>query len=742
MAGEASDLQKHLISALLDSGITRDAIVKAIDSMLSKPQERVLRKPSELVEKQCKSEPVGRAQYMSDSGSSDGESIKDDYADEIPQVSQSPLLNPDSVGDHLLRMDPWQAARVMKMYMQQHNIPQREVVESTGLNQSHLSQHLNKGTPMKSQKRAILYNWFERKQKEVALLSKPLNTVTQENDCILMTLSRVHPKSRDGIDLNGDLRRPTCCTTLTNNNVILRKKKVTIVINAIIIIIIVTIVINAIIIIIIVINVIIVSSIIIIVTPRQSNGFLSDPIKKRADASHPIKLFLMIRQGAVPVRETLVVQCNKAECEQRGVPYSNVGGLGPNLVTESRVYNWFANRRKEETFRMKLAIEAASYQDTPGQALASLTSQLPPIAPKMTYVNTPTSHVSSAHLRQALPSSVLTSYPATSSTFQPPVNHTMAAGVPVNHTMAAGVQVLPGVATLMQSSENIESDVLSSQQVIPVMSSQVPDRSMMLCNNTTAGSSPQFAASPQLAMSTMSRSTHQMIPSNASLALQAMASTVRQISVQPIPITTFSNTPSSIAANTTAFIPQTMIMTPASVPSVNVSHTARSPVATIEHLATPLRPHESERHSMHNPSLSVQDVKKQILQETNDQSCLLQQDPDDGAQGINGEHVIHHVIQAISHVGDVGKEEIEKDLAESEGEAEDAIDGLSLAVKMEVNGENVEDVDSIAETVTVETTTSGKNTPVKELKHENVTQSPLPTQAVIVRVNGNHDDTR
>ena len=64
-------------------------------------------------------------------------------------------------------MDPWQAAKLIKMYMQQHNIPQREVVESTGLNQSHLSQHLNKGTPMKTNKRAALYAWFENKRKEV-----------------------------------------------------------------------------------------------------------------------------------------------------------------------------------------------------------------------------------------------------------------------------------------------------------------------------------------------------------------------------------------------------------------------------------------------------------------------------------------------------------------------------------------------------------------------------------------------
>ena len=52
--------------------------------------------------------------------------------------------------------------------MQQHNIPQREAVETTGLNQSHLSQHLNKGTPMKTQKRLTLYKWFEAKQKDVA----------------------------------------------------------------------------------------------------------------------------------------------------------------------------------------------------------------------------------------------------------------------------------------------------------------------------------------------------------------------------------------------------------------------------------------------------------------------------------------------------------------------------------------------------------------------------------------------
>lgn len=67
----------------------------------------------------------------------------------------------------VLREDPWRVAKLVKSYMMQHNLPQREVVESTGLNQSHLSQHLNKGTPMKNQKRASLYSWYVKKQCEI-----------------------------------------------------------------------------------------------------------------------------------------------------------------------------------------------------------------------------------------------------------------------------------------------------------------------------------------------------------------------------------------------------------------------------------------------------------------------------------------------------------------------------------------------------------------------------------------------
>ncbi|KXJ14761.1 hepatocyte nuclear factor 1-beta [Exaiptasia diaphana] len=642
MAGPVTDLQKQLITALLDSGITKEAIIQTVDSILAKQQE----KQKNYEEKPpCKLEPVVREeQYMSDSGgSSDVESTKDEYNEEVVPASHNPILNPDSIGDHLLRIDPWQAARVIKMYMQQHNIPQREVVESTGLNQSHLSQHLNKGTPMKTQKRAVLYTWFERKQKEITLqYSNPGKRLYPDDD--------ENPCKRS-----------------------------------------------------------------------RRNRFKWGP----ASTNLLYNAYEQQRNPSKDEREALVIECNKAECEQRGVPYSNVGGLGPNLVTESRVYNWFANRRKEETFRMKLAIEAANYQDNPSQNLSSPnSSQLPSIAaPKIPPI-TSTPQTPSTHLRQPVTSPAHASYPTpTSSTFQSPVSQTMeAAGAAVSSG-----QVLPGVGTLMQSA-SMENDGIATQRVIPVIT-QNTDQSLMLpTSNIVTGDSPQFTSSPQMSLTISSVRSHQMIPPNASQALQAIASTVRQI--QPIPITSIST------ATASAFIPPSM--TPVSVPSITVSHIARSPIATIEHLATQqLRSRDNDRQVVNNTEL-VHDARKQILQENNN-TCLMQTE-DESAQSINGEHVIHHVIQAISPAV---KEEIEKDLAQ--GKAEEAMDEISLAVKMEVNGGNVEEVDSIAETVTVETTSSSENTPTKDSKLENTSigLQPFakPTKAVIVQVNGNHDDS-
>uniref|UniRef100_A0A8C4PWH0 HNF1 homeobox Bb n=1 Tax=Eptatretus burgeri TaxID=7764 RepID=A0A8C4PWH0_EPTBU len=56
--------------------------------------------------------------------------------------------------------------------------------------------------------------------------------------------------------------------------------------------------------------------------------------------------------------DAIRVSLARAECLQRGVSPLQVHGLGSNLVTEVRVYNWFANRRKEEAFRHKVALDA------------------------------------------------------------------------------------------------------------------------------------------------------------------------------------------------------------------------------------------------------------------------------------------------------------------------------------------------------------------------------------------------
>ncbi|XP_071882157.1 hepatocyte nuclear factor 1-beta isoform X3 [Anas platyrhynchos] len=182
--------------------------------------------------------------------------------------------------------DPWRAAKMIKGYMQQHNIPQREVVDVTGLNQSHLSQHLNKGTPMKTQKRAALYTWYVRKQREI------LRQFNQQNQ--------------------GAGQLDDACSETPSKKM-------------------------------------------------RRNRFKWGP------ASQQILYQAYDRQKnpSKEEREALVEECNRAECLQRGVSPSKAHGLGSNLVTEVRVYNWFANRRKEEAFRQKLAMDAYSSGQPP-----------------------------------------------------------------------------------------------------------------------------------------------------------------------------------------------------------------------------------------------------------------------------------------------------------------------------------------------------------------------------------------
>ncbi|XP_009327399.1 PREDICTED: hepatocyte nuclear factor 1-beta [Pygoscelis adeliae] len=201
---------------------------------------------------------------------------------------------------------------MIKGYMQQHNIPQREVVDVTGLNQSHLSQHLNKGTPMKTQKRAALYTWYVRKQREIL---RQFNQTVQgcgnmtdksSQDQLLFLFPEFNQQNQGAAQLDD-----TCSETPSKK--------------------------------------------------MRRNRFKWGP------ASQQILYQAYDRQKnpSKEEREALVEECNRAECLQRGVSPSKAHGLGSNLVTEVRVYNWFANRRKEEAFRQKLAMDAYSSGQPP-----------------------------------------------------------------------------------------------------------------------------------------------------------------------------------------------------------------------------------------------------------------------------------------------------------------------------------------------------------------------------------------
>ncbi|XP_071352718.1 hepatocyte nuclear factor 1-beta-A isoform X5 [Trachinotus anak] len=300
MVSKLTSLQQELLSALLDSGVTKDVLIQALDDMDPSPPgfgvklESLSMSPAppqsgKMNGADADSKPVfhtltnghSKGKLSGDEGSEDG----DDF-DTPPILKELQSLNTEEAAeqraevDRMLAEDPWRAARMIKGYMQQHNIPQREVVDITGLNQSHLSQHLNKGTPMKTQKRAALYTWYVRKQREI--------------------LRQFNP-SGQGMGQPGDEvgSEPSC-------------KKM------------------------------------------RRNRFKWGP------ASQQILYQAYERQKnpSKEEREALVEECNRAECLQRGVSPSKAQGLGSNLVTEVRVYNWFANRRKEEAFRQKLAMDA------------------------------------------------------------------------------------------------------------------------------------------------------------------------------------------------------------------------------------------------------------------------------------------------------------------------------------------------------------------------------------------------
>ncbi|XP_012679510.1 hepatocyte nuclear factor 1-beta-A isoform X2 [Clupea harengus] len=342
MVSKLTSLQQELLSALLDSGVTKDVLIQALDDMDPTPNgfgvklENLQMSPSnsKMNGSDTDSKPVfhtltnghGKGKLSGDEGSEDG----DDF-DTPPILKELQSLNTEEAAeqraevDRMLAEDPWRAARMIKGYMQQHNIPQREVVDVTGLNQSHLSQHLNKGTPMKTQKRAALYTWYVRKQREIlqqfnqACHGSVSMTDKGGQDQVLFFFPEFNQSGQGMAPPSDDPGGEPACKKLRRN--------------------------------------------------RFKWGPASQQILYQA--------YDRQKNPSKEEREALVEECNRAECLQRGVSPSKAQGLGSNLVTEVRVYNWFANRRKEEAFRQKLAMD--SY---PPHSLTTLLSHGSPHHPQ------------------------------------------------------------------------------------------------------------------------------------------------------------------------------------------------------------------------------------------------------------------------------------------------------------------------------------------------------------------------
>ncbi|KAF6081410.1 HNF1 homeobox A [Phyllostomus discolor] len=173
MVSKLSQLQTELLVALLESGLSKEALIQA----LGEPEPYLLAGDGSLDKgESCGGRGelaelpngLGETRASEDETDDDGEDFTPPILKELENLSPEEAAHQKAVVESLLQEDPWRVAKMVKSYLQQHNIPQREVVDTTGLNQSHLSQHLNKGTPMKTQKRAALYTWYVRKQREVA----------------------------------------------------------------------------------------------------------------------------------------------------------------------------------------------------------------------------------------------------------------------------------------------------------------------------------------------------------------------------------------------------------------------------------------------------------------------------------------------------------------------------------------------------------------------------------------------
>ncbi|NXS93387.1 HNF1B factor, partial [Jacana jacana] len=301
MVSQLSALQRELLGALLSSGATKEGLIRALEDMVPAAGfgvklESLPLSPGGPPDGKAAFPPLanghGKGKLSGDEGSEDG----DDF--DTPQIlRQLQALNTEEAVeqraevDRMISEDPWRAAKMIKGYMQQHNIPQREVVDVTGLNQSHLSQHLNKGTPMKTQKRAALYTWYVRKQREILRQFNQTDqgcgnmTEKSSQDQLLFLFPEFNQQNQGAAQLDD-----ACSETPSKK--------------------------------------------------MRRNRFKWGP------ASQQILYQAYDRQKnpSKEEREALVEECNRAECLQRGVSPSKAHGLGSNLVTEVRVYNWDLGR--------------------------------------------------------------------------------------------------------------------------------------------------------------------------------------------------------------------------------------------------------------------------------------------------------------------------------------------------------------------------------------------------------------
>ncbi|XP_078404169.1 hepatocyte nuclear factor 1-beta-A isoform X3 [Cetorhinus maximus] len=511
MVSKLTSLQQELLSALLGSGLSKDVLIQALEELEPSPNfevklENLPVSPLKMNGSGSDSKAVfhtltnghSKGKLSEDEGSEDGE----DY-DTPPILKELESLNTEEGAeqraevDRMLREDPWRAAKMIKGYMQQHNIPQREVVDVTGLNQSHLSQHLNKGTPMKNQKRAALYTWYIRKQQEIQ---------RQFNQTIQNTGNNMTDKSRPDqlLFLFPEFNQQDQGQASELGTEPANKK-------------------------------------------MRRNRFKWGP------ASQQILYQAYERQKnpSKEEREALVEECNRAECIQRGVSPSKAHGLGSNLVTEVRVYNWFANRRKEEAFRQKLAMDAYNVQSHSMNPLLSHSSPhhpQPNSSPSskhagVRYGQQGTSEVSSStaishHGNSAMVTSQTVLQQVSPANLDP--SHSLLS--PDGKMITATGGPLPPVSTLTnihslsqpphhnhQQTQNLIINPLSGVMAIAQSISTSQGQSVPVINSVTAGS---LAALQPVQFSQQLHSPHQqpiMQQSQSHMSQQPFMATVTQL---------------------------------------------------------------------------------------------------------------------------------------------------------------------------------------------------------------------